>query len=171
MNTQRQAEALPFQDRIWRWAIPKENREAKIVCLRHRHFSVGEQVLFHKQGQQTGASKHSSVRDSLLSQAAKSRSSLNFLHSNFYFALSSHLILTSFSQDLLWDYTLNLSFKSTYWSSDATNLCILSGTNTCSGSNSNQVINLYFNFKHMNLKSLVIKETHAHVFIFTPSNC
>lgn len=120
---------------------------------------------------QTGALKQSPVWDRLPSWAGGTRSSLNFLHATFHFAFSSRLILTSFSQDLFWDYTLNKSFRNRYLSSDATNLHILSGSNMCSGSNSNQVINLYFNFRHMNLKSLLIKETYAHVFIFTPPNC
>lgn len=36
-----------------------------------------------------------------------------------------------------------------------------------SGSNFNQVFNLHFDFRHINLKSLVIKETH--VFTVAPS--
>lgn len=36
-----------------------------------------------------------------------------------------------------------------------------------SGSNSNQVIKLYFNFKHINLKSIVIKQIQAWVYFYS----
>lgn len=88
------------------------DREAKILSLKHLHFSVGDQILFHIQGKHTEVLN--SFQDILLHR--QQGLDLHFTSSTLTSTLPSVLMqgFTTFGHNLLWDYTMNVLFRDKY---------------------------------------------------------